>query len=463
MNIKRGLALVVSNNNYRYVNPLPSCEKDGSDIEKSLRRLGFDVIVAQDCIRQDLFDIIGQFLEASDSYSTILLFYSGHGVQINGENYIVPIDCNPINNKTIMINTGLVPIQVISEYMNNNPEKTNIVILDACRTSPNFSKDIMPGGLAEIKSGEGTFISFATAPNEVAVGSSSTSENSVFTECLLRHIEKPNVKIEDLFKLVRNDVIVRTGGTQKPWESTSLIENFYFNIVSQDQISEDIYKTMRNRGMPSDLIGLSDYYQKPISDIYRIYYMQKSEKPGGIHFGNKEELEAYILNQILELGFEYKYYRWMYKDIPVAMGEFYHDPQLIALEPCKGKSIDVSFEIDVKDFSKSGCVISGQTNLPTNTQVMIELQRTDLQYSAQSKAFVQGGAFCSEQFTLKKAQLPSGDYKVVVSTPVAGVQPQDVQLIIGDKGCNLIGPYVSSNIMNGKTVEFQKVISIEFE
>ncbi|MDR3599551.1 MAG: caspase family protein [Desulfosporosinus sp.] len=463
MNIQRGLALVVSNNRYQHCNPLPSCEKDGADIEKSLRSLGFDVISAQDFMRQDLFNVIGQFLDASDSYSTILLFYSGHGVQIDGENYIVPIDCNPIDNKTIMINTGLVPIHVITEYMNVNPQKTNIVILDACRTSPTFTKDIMQGGLAEIKSGQGTFVSFATAPNRVAIGSSLSSENSVFTGCLLKHIEKPNVKIEDLFKLVRNDVIVQSGGTQNPWESTSLIEDFYFNIMSQDRISEHIYKTIRNRGVASDLIHLSDYYQHTISDIYRIYHKQKSEKPGGIHFSNTAELEAYILHQILELGFEYKYYRWIYKDMPVAMGEFYHDPQVIALEPLPGASINVSFELNEADVSENGCVISGRTNLPTNTQLMIKLQNSNLQYSAQSKAHVQSGIFNSEQFTMNKAPLPSGDYKILISTPIASVQPKEVQLHVGVKGCNLMGPYVSTNIIDGKTVEFQKVITIKFE
>ena len=274
MNIHRGLALVVSNDKYQFCNQLPSCKKDGSDVEKTLKALGFDTFTAHDFTRTDLFDLIDMFLVEADSYSTVLLYYSGHGIQIDGENYIVPIDCNPIPNKSILINTGLVPIRIITDYMNENPQKSNIIILDACRTSPSFSKDVLSGGLAEIKSGRGTFISFATAPYTVAIGSSSPDENSVFTACLLQHINKPNVKIEDLFKQVRSDVLNRSGGTQNPWESTSLTDDFFFNIMSEDQIYEDIYQVIRVNSTSDTLIYLSDHYQRHISEIYRIYHHQ---------------------------------------------------------------------------------------------------------------------------------------------------------------------------------------------
>lgn len=460
MNIKRGLALVVSNDKYQFCPQLPSCKKDGSDMVESLRTLGFDIIAAHDSFRTDLFDLINQFIVAADSYSTVLLYYSGHGVQIDGENYIVPIDCNPTPNKSIFISTGLVPIKIISDYMNTHPQKSNIIILDACRTSPSFTKDILSGGLAEIKSGRGTFISFATAPNTVAIGSSSPNENSVFTSCLLRHIDKPNIKIEDLFKQVRFDVIMQSGGTQNPWESTSLTNDFFFNIMSEDQINENIYKGIRDNSSAANLIYLSDYYQRPISEVYRIYYHQKSEKPGGIHFSDKAEFESYILHQILELGFEFKHYRWMYDNKAVVMGEFYHDPSKIALEP-SGKVINVTINLCEPRIVEAGYAISGSTNLPFNTKLMINLQNTNLKYSAQSKVQVQqDGSFCSEYFTYNKAALPNGEYKVIISMPIANVQPKDVQLLIGEKGCNLKGTYISSSIISGKTVEFQQTITI---
>ena len=111
--------------------------------------------------------------------------------------------------------------------------------------------------------------------------------------------------------------------------------------MSEDQINEDIYQVIRDNSTADTLIYLSDHYQRPISTIYRIYHHQKSEKPGGIHFSDKAEFEAYILHQILEFGFEFKHYRWMYQNKAVVMGEFYHDPSKIALEPTERNKCDI--------------------------------------------------------------------------------------------------------------------------
>lgn len=86
-------------------------------------------------------------------------------------------------------------------------EKNNIMILDACRSEPGFARDIVGTGLAEMKAGSGTFVAFATAPNKTAGCAADENGNGFYTECLLRHIEQPNIKIEDMFKEVRKDVI----------------------------------------------------------------------------------------------------------------------------------------------------------------------------------------------------------------------------------------------------------------
>ncbi len=150
----------------------------------------------------------------------------------------------------------------------------------------------------------------------------------------------------------------------------------------------------------------------------------------------------------------------MYENKAVVMGEFYHDPSKILLEP-SGKEINVTFILCKPSIDADGCKIQGITNLPLNTNLMIGLKNTDLQYSAQSKAQVcPNGSFCSEHFTQNKDALPCGEYNVTISMPIASVQPKDVQLLIGDRGCNLTGIYISSSIINGKTVEYQQIISI---
>lgn len=321
---KKGVALVIANAEYISQQRLKSCKKDGEDMRKVLERLNFDVFFAADQSRTELLKTISDFLINADLYSTVLLYYTGHGVQIDGENYCVPVDCVYKPHKAIFIASQLVGIKVVQDYMDEHPEKNNIMILDACRSNPGFSRDIVGSGLAEIKAGSGTFIAFATAPNTTAGCAADETGNGFYTECLLRHIEQPNIKIEDMFKEVRKDVVSLTKGAQTPWESTSLKTDFYFNVMTRDQIDDWIYRTVRNAYSANTLIELSTKIKYSISDIMRIYNRQKSEKPGGIYFNSDDQFEKFVLKQILDLGFNFDNYRWKYKGVPIKMGEFYH-------------------------------------------------------------------------------------------------------------------------------------------
>lgn len=325
--IKKGLALVIANADYLYQPQLPSCKKDGNDMKSVLENLNFDVITAWNTDRKQLLAVLDEFLKIADLYSVVMLYYTGHGVQIDGANYFVPVDCKYSSAKSIFISSQLVGMNIISEYYSEHPEKTNIMILDACRNNPGFSKGVFGTGLAEMDAGSGTFIAFATAPNKTALCPDTERENGYYTKCLVKHIGHPRLKIEDMFKLVRKDVQCMTGGNQIPWESTSLSSDFCFNTMTEADINEQIYQTMRNHYSAEVLMILSVLFQKSISDIMRIYEKQKSEKPGGIYIDDAKSFERFILEHILGLGFKYINYRWVYNDTPVIMGEFFHDYQ----------------------------------------------------------------------------------------------------------------------------------------
>jgi uncharacterized caspase-like protein len=324
-NTKKGLALVIANADYQSQPKLPSCKKDGLDMKMALEKLNFDVMYSADTARANMFNVISDFLKNADLYSVLVVYYAGHGVQIDGENYFVPIDCLYNTSKAIFIGSSLVGINSISDYMNSHAEKVNIMILDACRTAPNFSRDIIGTGLAEIRAGSGTLIAFATSPNNPAYGATTDKGNGYYTQCLLDHIAHPNLKVEDMFKEVRNDVITLTSNEQIPWESTSLNSDFYFNIMAQDDIYEKIYQSMRNNYCAETMLSLSKTIGYTISDLMRIYERQKSEKPGGIYIKEKQSFEQFVLERILELGFTFNNYRWIYKGMPVIMGEFLHN------------------------------------------------------------------------------------------------------------------------------------------
>lgn len=324
-NTKKGLALVIANAEYQTQPKLASCKKDGIDMKNTLEDLNFDVLYISDASRNELFEKVDKFLKIADLYSVLLVYYAGHGIQIDGENYIVPVDCTYNSSKAIFIATSLVGINAITDYMNSHAEKINIMIMDACRTTPSFSRDIVGTGLAEIRAGSGTIIAFATSPNKAAYGADSDQGNGCYTQCLLEHIVRPNIKIEDMFKEVRKDVIELTHNEQIPWESTSLNSDFYFNIMSKDEINEEIYQSMRNNYCAETLIALSKKFGYSISDSMRLYEKQKSEKPGGIYITDKDDFEHYVLERILDLGFRLINYRWIHKNNAVFMGEFFHN------------------------------------------------------------------------------------------------------------------------------------------
>ena len=324
-NVKKGLALVIGNADYQFQPQLPSCQKDGNDMKSKLESLNFDVLHYTNTTRLAMLDAITEFIRLADLYSVLLVYYAGHGVQIDGENYLVPVDSKYINTKALFIASSVVGIKTITDYMSNHEDKTNIVILDACRCNLPFSRDIVGTGLAEMSAGHGTIIAFATAPNTEAFGSPSPTGNGVYTKRLLEHIDHPNIRIEDMFKLVRKDVVADTDSEQIPWENTSLNSDFCFNTMSQDDINEQIYQCVRNNYSAEMLILLSKHFGYTISDSMRIYQHQKSEKPGGIYFGDETLFEQFILECILNLKFQFVNYRWVYDDIPVLMGDFQHD------------------------------------------------------------------------------------------------------------------------------------------
>ena len=270
--VKKGLALVLANAQYQTHQILPSCNKDGVDMKAKLEQLDFDVLYYTDTTRATTLEAIATFINLADLYSVLLVYYAGHGVQIDGKNYIVPVDCIYKPIKDVFISSSLVDVSTITNYMSMHEEKTNILIMDACRNSPSFLRSFGSTGLAEMTAGNGMIIAFATSPNTSALGSESPDGNGCYTKRLLEHIDHPNMKVEDMFKLVRKDVIKDTAGQQVPWENTSLNGNFYFCTMAQDEINEVIYQSIRNYHCAEMLINLSKRFGWKAAAPWRAFW-----------------------------------------------------------------------------------------------------------------------------------------------------------------------------------------------
>ncbi|MBP7639104.1 MAG: caspase family protein, partial [Kiritimatiellae bacterium] len=218
-------ALVMGNAAYADA-PLLNPVNDATAVSEALRNVGFDVALHTDCTHEQMEESVRAFGERIRGAGAALFYFAGHGIQVEGQNYLVPLDARieaENEAKFRCLNAGLVLAK-----MENAGAAVNLIILDACRNDP-FARRFRSAaqGLASMDAARGTLIAYATAPGQVAQDTGS-GEHSVYTGSLLRYLCEPGLRVEDVFKRVRGEVMAATGDKQVPWENTSLVSDFYF-------------------------------------------------------------------------------------------------------------------------------------------------------------------------------------------------------------------------------------------
>ncbi len=193
---------------------------------ETLRKKGFDVAVFYNQSRKQMEKSISDFgTKITENKGVGLFFYAGHGLQVFGENYLVPVDANIVKYQDI--EKDAVNLNRLTGEMSYARNDMNIIILDACRNNP-FEGDPEGGkGLASTPAPAGSFLAFATAPGSVAADGS--GDNGLYTQELLKALNTEDNVIEDVFKEVRREVYKISGKQQTPWENSSIFDDFYFN------------------------------------------------------------------------------------------------------------------------------------------------------------------------------------------------------------------------------------------
>jgi len=219
------LALVIGNAAYKE-GALANPANDARAMAEALRAAGFKVMLHTDLDQRRMTQAVREFGDALRKAGGVGLFYfAGHGVQIKGRNYLVPIGADIQREDEVAY--AALDAQAVLDKMDAAGNGTNVLILDACRNNP-FARSFRSGGagLAQMDAPVGTLVAFATAPGTVA--SDGTGSNGLYTQNLLEAMRKPGLKVEDVFKQVRVAVRRDSGGKQVPWESTSLEGDLYF-------------------------------------------------------------------------------------------------------------------------------------------------------------------------------------------------------------------------------------------
>lgn len=226
------VALVIGNAAYEHTTPLRNPENDARDMARVLAELGFEVIEGLNLGKDAFATKVREFSRAARGAEVTLLFYAGHGLQVDGENYLVPVDAKLLEEVDLSLEAFELAL-----FMRQMRSPTNLVFLDACRDNPlagtlarsmGLSRSVgSTRGLSRTEGGRGTFIAYATQPGNVA--NDGEGRNSPFTAALLAHIATPGLSADALLAKVTDEVMKGTGEQQEPWRNSSLRKPFYFN------------------------------------------------------------------------------------------------------------------------------------------------------------------------------------------------------------------------------------------
>jgi formylglycine-generating enzyme required for sulfatase activity len=259
------IALVIGNSDYAG-GPLPNPANDAKLIGDELINLGFDVIARRNADQIAMKRAIQEFgarLEKAGPDSVGLFYYAGHGVQLNGRNYLIPTTARIEREGDVEIEA--VSADWVIEQMRYARNRLNIVILDACRNNP-FTRSMrsVDHGLATMDAPAGILIAYSTAPGSVAADG--TGRNSPYTEALTRAIHELHEPVEQVFKHVRVGVMSATSGKQVPWESSSLTGDFYFAAPSK--VAPETASALQSGAVPAPVKTESGTFGGWVSSLF---------------------------------------------------------------------------------------------------------------------------------------------------------------------------------------------------
>ncbi|HZC94628.1 MAG TPA: caspase domain-containing protein, partial [Bradyrhizobium sp.] len=234
-NAEKRVAFVVGNGAYKNVAQLPNPPVDAKAMAGVLRNVGFEVVEGTNLTRDKMTEKLLDFGKKAQGADVAVFFYAGHGIAISGTNYLLPVDADIKSEMDVKLGAAINIDLTLDQTMSD--AKVKLVFLDACRDNPfaakiksnSATRSVAVGsGLAEMKSGEGTLIAFATGPGQTALDGQEGT-NSPFTRALIANIAAPGVEIQQAMTKVRAQVNEETNKGQLPWGHTNLIGSVYLN------------------------------------------------------------------------------------------------------------------------------------------------------------------------------------------------------------------------------------------
>ena len=237
---EKRIALVIGNGEYA-AGRLSNAVLDARSMSETLRTLGFEVLAYENTGYREMRRALADFGERLSADGVGLFYYAGHGLQVAGKNYLVPVDAEIKSER--YVSAEAVDAESVLAEMQEAKTRVNIVILDACRDNPFVSRSRglwgVTRGLAFMPAPAGTYVAYATGPGSVAEDGE-PGRNGIYTGELLKALREPGLRIEDVFKRVRIAVQARTENRQNPWDASSMTGDFFFTPPAQAAVPVDL-------------------------------------------------------------------------------------------------------------------------------------------------------------------------------------------------------------------------------
>jgi hypothetical protein len=441
-------ALLIGNENYYgAISKITAAKNDLKVMEHKLSQIKFDLIIQSDLKKQEILDNIKTFINAAECDSINIIYFSGHGFQYQGTNYIVPIDFIVSDAR----NSGCSLDEIISFTISKQAQF--IFIVDACRDNIDSSLSL---NYSDMKGYPNVFIAFATQFNLTA--SYTPNDVSFFTKAICNNILIPNIAIQELFLRIRTELF-NTKGSQLSNTIDCLLKPLVLNeIICTDKTDEKIYDFVEQYGERYNekhgyfageielFIDASQIFDIGILDIMYRYTKVSSKK-----YSQKildEDVHKWIdLKYLISMGLKEIRYNWYFKGRRVRMGEIPLLP--LSMEkplPVPGKEIQVQFDVKLKQNE-----VQVKTTLPDG--YILSLSIENLVYSMSET--VENNK-CT--FNLDNSAIKDAIYKVILTSPIINVMPKLDKSVVGESARNLVGEFVEFDEIYGNTINYSREV-----
>lgn len=297
------LALIIGITDYQFASKLKNPINDAISMNSVLSKLGFETVMLKNPTYKNFKLALNEFGEKLNRFDSGLFYFAGHGIQVKGINYLIPSDANPLNENQVEFDC--INANQILSLMSDSINKTNFIILDACRNNPferSWSRSQTIEGLSYMSAPYGTLIAYSTAPDKTA--SDGEGDNGLYTSVLIEEILAPKLTILQVLQNVRSKLIRLSNGQQVPWESTSLLNDYVFNddrYISISTFSQSILYN-HDRDIVLNQLKLNHWDLQKLSNL-GVSISKEDKEAGVIDVYYKNKLDYFDIFNELEIHF----------------------------------------------------------------------------------------------------------------------------------------------------------------